>query len=41
MKTHDAPKHPGPWRVMQVDSERGAGLDAVFDREFDRAYKSC
>lgn len=20
MKTHDTPKHPGPWRFMQVDS---------------------
>ncbi len=29
MKTHDAPKHPGPWRVMQVDSELAGLLVAV------------
>jgi hypothetical protein len=21
MKTHDSERHPGPWRVMRVDSE--------------------
>ena len=25
MRTHDSERHPGPWRVMRVDSE-SAGL---------------
>ena len=29
MKTHDTPKHPGPWRVMKVDSEFAGLLVAV------------
>jgi|ERR1035438_651377 hypothetical protein len=29
MKTHEAPKHPGPWQVMQVDSELVGLLVAV------------
>ena len=29
MKTHDAPKHPGPFRIMQVDSEIAGLLVAV------------
>src|SRR5689334_18980475 len=29
MKTHEGPKHPGPWRVMQVDAEFAGLLVAV------------
>ena len=29
MKDHDKPRHPGPWRVMQVDSEFAGLLVAV------------
>jgi len=29
MKQHDANRHPGPWRVMRVDSEFAGLLVAV------------
>jgi hypothetical protein len=29
MEHHDAKRHPGPWRVMQVDSEFAGILVAV------------
>ena len=29
MKEHDTPRHPGPWRVMQLDSEFAGLLVAV------------
>jgi hypothetical protein len=29
MKDHDANRHPGPWRIMQVDSEFAGLLVAV------------
>ena len=29
MKDHDASRHPGPWRVMRVDSETAGILVAV------------
>jgi len=29
MKDHDTNRHPGPWRVMQVDSEFAGILVAV------------
>lgn len=29
MKDHDANRHPGPWRIMQVDSEFAGLLIAV------------
>ena len=29
MKQHDASRHPGPWRVMRVDSEFAGLLVAV------------
>jgi hypothetical protein len=29
MEDHDAKRHPGPWRVMQVDSEFAGSLVAV------------
>jgi hypothetical protein len=29
MKSHDADRHPGPWRVMKVDSESAGIILAV------------
>lgn len=29
MKTHDSDRHPGPWRVMRVDSEFAGIIVAI------------